>query len=502
VVAASAPGIARSPLADGIIQFIAALPVYRTYLDGRPACPHPEDIAMIDRAVANARAFQSPDIDAVELVADVLRGGAGRTMADDPERLRFAQRLQQTSGPAAARGVEDTALYQYVPLASRNEVGGAPDRPLDDAVRRLHDANVERVAHWPSSLACTNTHDTKRSADVRSRLEVLSEMPNEWERAFRRWRRINAGHRRVVKGRLAPDINTEYLLYQTLLGIWPAPRPGRTVDDVPLPDRDWRATARERLQRYMLKAVREAKTRTSWTDPDADFEKAVEQFIADILEPTDLAPFLSDLARFVALIAPAGHWNALSRVLVHLTSPGVADLYQGDELWKFVLVDPDNRRGVDYEERITLLADIDRAAGCELDQVGADPADPRLKLMVTARLLRTRRAHPGLFIGGSYLPLEVAGEPPARVFAFSRSAGHDHAIVLAPRLSTGLADGGRTEPAQWGTSSVAIPQHLRDRSCKSVIDGRNFRPSELAGGTVALSAIFAKLPLALLLWDY
>src|SRR6185436_18193203 len=202
----------------------------------------------------------------------------------------------------------------------------------------------------------TNTHDTKRSADVRARLDALTEMPHEWERAVRRWRKLNAKHRRVVKGRLAPDTNTEYLMYQMIVALWPPPRSGRRRDD--LPERAWRDLARERLTAYALKAAREAKTRTSWVDPDMAYERALADFVAAILEPSEDAPFLIDVARLVSHIAPLGASNALARVAVHLTAPGTPDIYQGDELWNFALVDPDNRRPIDYEIRTKAMAEL------------------------------------------------------------------------------------------------------------------------------------------------
>jgi (1->4)-alpha-D-glucan 1-alpha-D-glucosylmutase len=278
-------------------------------------------------------------------ISNVLLGAANAAESDP--KLAFAQRLQQVSGPASAKGVEDTALYVYVPLVSRNEVGGAPDRPLDDAVDRFHAANVRRAKRWPVGLVTTNTHDAKRSGDIHG-LRCW-EVPHEWQRAVHRWRRLNAKHRRTVRGRIAPDTNTEYLFYQTLIGLWPAPRAARRSDD--LPDRSWRDAACARLTEHMRKAAREAKTRTSWIEPDAEYERAIESFVAAVLEPGDDAPFLPDVARFVSRVAPLAASNALGRLVLHLTSPGTADIYQGDEFWNFSLVDPDNRRQVDYDAR-------------------------------------------------------------------------------------------------------------------------------------------------------
>jgi (1->4)-alpha-D-glucan 1-alpha-D-glucosylmutase len=387
--------------------------------------------------------------------------------------------------------VEDTALYVYVPLASRNEVGGAPDRPLDDAVGRLHRGNADRACHWPSALTCTNTHDTKRSADLRGRLDVLSECAPEWQRCFTRWRRLNQRHKTTVKGRVAPDTNAEYLLYQTLIGMWPAPRPGRRVDD--LPDRQWLESARERLEQYMLKAVKEAKTRTSWTDPDELYETALKQFIAALLTGGDDSHFLIDVARFVAHVATAGHWNALARLLVHLTAPGVPDTYQGDELWFYALVDPDNRRPVDYRRRSELLASV--AAPGSLRSL--HPSDERFKLGVLQRLLHTRRANAAIFSRGSYLPLEVRGAQARHLVAFARRHEDALAIVVAPRLMVSrLSREGR--PEDWGDTEIVLPGPISGDRLWSVLRDEEV-PIRGDRGSIAASNLLSEFPLTLLL---
>ena len=472
-------------LANGIVQFIAALPVYRTYVDGRSVEPDPEDVRVLDRAVEVARARADGKSPVVDLIRSIVLD------ASSDARLGFVQRLQQTSGPATAKGVEDTALYIYVPLASRNEVGGAPDRPLDDAVARLHRANGERACSWPSALTCTNTHDTKRSADLRARMDVLSECAPEWKRCVARWRRLNQRHRSTVKGRLAPDTNTEYLLYQTLIGIWPAPRPGRRSDD--LPDRSWFESAKERLEQYMLKAVKEAKTRTSWTEPDEAYESALKQFIAAILAPSDESPFLTDVARFVGHIATAGHWNALARLLIHATSPGVPDTYQGDEIWFFALVDPDNRRPVDYGRREQLLSAVATAGALR----GLQPSDERLKLGMVQRLLNIRRDHAALFTAGRYMPLEVRGAQADHVIAFARTTETAQAIVIAPRLIQGLLTSNRALP-DWEDTEVILPQPFQRDSYRVILEERELAISRVSPG-LALAGLFSDLPLALLL---
>jgi (1->4)-alpha-D-glucan 1-alpha-D-glucosylmutase len=480
-------GKSSGDLASGIIQFIASMPVYRTYVDGRSSLPDPADVAVIERAVCGVQERAAGQQNAVvALIREAITepGPLG-------ERLTFVQRLQQTSGPATAKGVEDTALYVYVPLASRNEVGGAPDRPLADAVTRLHRANADRAESWPSALICTNTHDTKRSADVRARLDVLSECAAEWHRSVARWRRLNQRHRSTVKGRVAPDTNTEYLLYQTLVGIWPSPRPGRRVED--LPDRAWLESAHERIEQYMLKAVKEAKTKTSWTEPDEAFETALKQFIGAVLTGGDDSPFLLDVARFVGHVATVGHLNALSRVLVHLTSPGVADTYQGDELWFFALVDPDNRRPVDYERRQVLLSEVEKPGALR----GLHPTDERTKLGLVRRVLDIRRENAALFTRGSYTPLEVRGMLADHVIAFARRIDNIQAIVIAPRLVAPLFSAER-QRIDWKDTHVVLPEAARDRKIRMVLEDRDLGVSSVMS-SLALAETLTDLPLAVLL---
>ncbi len=475
-------------LGEALVAFIAAFPVYRSYID--PRSPANEaDLTAIHRAARDAiGAGASSEI--VDFIAEVLVN-AGSRDGKTADGLRFAQRLQQVSGPATAKGVEDTALYVYVPVTSRLEVGGEPDEPISAAVASLHQANVHRAARWPRSLLATNTHDTKRSADVRARLDALTEQPAEWDRSVRRWRRLNAKHRQVVKGRLSPDTNTEYLMYQIVAALWPPPRLGRRSDD--LPDRAWRESARERLTRYAIKAAREAKTRTSWTDPDVEYERALTEFVANILEPADDAPFLSDVARLVSRVAPIGAWNALSRIAIHLTAPGTPDIYQGDELWNLTLVDPDNRRQVDYDARehaLDSLASVERRI--DSDQP-IDVFDSRVKLLATQRLLCLRRTQPDLFVRGAYERLVVSGPRARHVFAFARVLNGKRSITLASRL---LGDMDVDKMSEWWLdTTVKLPHSTGEIGWRSqILHG----VVESKDGMLELASTFAKLPVAVL----
>jgi (1->4)-alpha-D-glucan 1-alpha-D-glucosylmutase len=455
-------GAAR--LTKALTEWIACFPVYRTYIDGRQPVPDAADREVVERVVRRAteRGRIAPHV--IAFLRDVmLKPGDG----DRDERLRFVAKLQQASGPATAKGVEDTALYQYVPLVSLNEVGSDPARPLDDAVRRFHDANAERARAWPRNLLCTNTHDTKRSADVRARLDVLAEMPDLWTAAVTRWRSMNTPHRRRVDGRETPDPNSEYLLYQTLLGIWPLDPAKRGA----VPNGAVIGELRERVEEYMLKAVKEAKLHTSWTDPNEKFEEALKAFIAAILPKSGAArsPFLRDVAAVAARAGRSGLWNSLSRIVLHLTAPGVPDLYRGDELWNFTLVDPDNRRPVDVERRSTLLAGIseryDASASSRaalLGEIVATPEDDRTKLLVTWRALQARRTRTELFARGSYEPIEVAGDRARHVVAFARRLGNEASITIASRLTYGLSGSDRAPvgPDVWGNTHLLIPAEL------------------------------------------
>jgi (1->4)-alpha-D-glucan 1-alpha-D-glucosylmutase len=486
-------GRSHSPdeLRAGITSFIAALPVYRTYVEcaSNGLVAADEDREAVRAALDVVRRFELPAANVAAFVGGIVIGEC--PAVDARAATRFVLRLQQVSGPATAKGIEDTALYAYNPLASRSEVGGSPDRPLDGAVTRFHEANARRAGRWPRGLTCTNTHDTKRSADVRARLDAFTEVPHDWERTLKRWRRLNAKHRRVIRGRLAPDTNTEYLLYQTIVALWPPPRAGRRADD--LPDRAWRDAARDRLVAYARKAAREAKTRTSWVDPDAAYESALEHFVSALLEPNSDAPFLVDVSRFVARIARTSAFTSLARIAIHLTAPGTPDLYQGDELWNFTLVDPDNRRDVDYDARVAALAELDALDDKVSRGEPVDPFDSRLKLLVTHKLLELRRRESAAFIDGGYLPLDVRGPRAGSIFAFARGAGDHRVVTIASRLIDPLHE--PEADSWWADTAVELPTAPAGRVWRSQI-GRS--EVEIEQGAVKLGSLLRTLPLAVL----
>jgi (1->4)-alpha-D-glucan 1-alpha-D-glucosylmutase len=444
-----------------VSALIVHLPVYRTYVV-TPGIVRDEDRAVLDKAFEKARS--EPDV-APEALEQLRRAFFDAPEPRSEHRNALIAKLQQTSGPAAAKGVEDTALYVYVPLASRNEVGGAPHRPLTHAAERAHARNQARATHWKRSLNATNTHDTKRSADVRARLSALTERPGEWARHVGRWRKLNRALKRTVRGKPAPDTNGEYLFYQSLVGLWPAPRPQRRVDD--LPDAAWMKQAADRLAAYMLKASREAKTRTSWTESDTQYEEALDAFVRESLAVREDAHFAGDVARLTAAVADDGFARSLARIILHLTAPGIPDIYQGDEVWTFTLVDPDNRRAVDFERATSLLARSAASAEFVRDALSGPLGDDRTKQAVLGRLLQTRREHAELFADGAYVALNL----PSGYFGYGRRHKDELAMVVARTAST------REGTDQVRGVQVTVPREFEGRWL-SALTGREI---ELVG---------------------
>jgi (1->4)-alpha-D-glucan 1-alpha-D-glucosylmutase len=379
-----------------------------------------------------------------------------------------------------AKSVEDTVFYTYNRLVSLNEVGGSPDQ-YGMSVTAFHRRNTERLERWPHSLLTTSTHDTKRSEDVRARLNALSEMLGEWQGALARWGRLNWPRKMVVEGQPAPDRNDEYLLYLTLLGAWPE----GVLDGNAL------ARFRGRIADYMQKATKEAKVHTSWINPNAEYDAAVRLFVEHLLPESGQNPFLSDLLALQRRVAFFGRFNSLSQVLLKLTSPGVPDLYQGCELWDYSLVDPDNRRPIDYRRRREVLAELEERiaqAGDESERGLAGLAkelvdgaeDGKIKAYVTYQGLSFRRAHKTLFERGDYLALEAAGPHRDHVCAFARCTGDEVVLVVVPRLVVGLT--GRVEQPPlgldvWGKTALLLPSHLAGRAYYNVFTGEVLQPA-------------------------
>lgn len=442
-------------LRQALADVVAAFPVYRTYIVDKASR---QDRRCVDWAIGRARRRSlAADASVFDFLRQVLLGrplpGAPAGLA---ERCRqFALRLQQYTAPVAAKGIEDTALYRHQRLISVNDVGGDPDQ-FGFSVAAFHAASRDRSLRWPGTMLATSTHDAKRSEDVRARIDVISEMPAAWRLATRRWARLNRRHKRTVDGRTAPTRNDEYLLYQLLVGSLP----GIAPDAADLADYT------TRIECTMLKSAREAKAVTSWMNPHLPYEAALSAFVQALLSPGTHNLFLADLRANTDIIAWYGALNGLTLAVVKALSPGVPDFYQGHELIQLSLVDPDNRRAVDYGRRRELLAQMQAlqalppAERCAaLRTLTAQAVDGRAKFWVTWRALQLRRTHDTMLRRAEYLPLEVRGTHAHQVVAFARRDGPSWLVVIAGRLyaSLGCAVGQPPLGDAWGDTVVAWP---------------------------------------------
>jgi (1->4)-alpha-D-glucan 1-alpha-D-glucosylmutase len=450
--------------------------VYRTYVDEQGASAG--DRQIVDAALADTSEVSS-------FVRDALTAAGG----DDRDTLEFAMRFQQFTAPIMAKSFEDTAFYRYSRLLSLNEVGGDP-RQFGVSPAAFHRRMRGNERHWPQNMLATATHDTKRGEDVRARLNVLSELAPEWTQHVARWADLNRGHRVLIDGQPAPGPADEYMLYQTLVGAWPA-MPGQALSP------DALDAFRGRLTDYMVKAMREAKQRTSWREPTLAYEEACGTFISRLLDAAASQAFLADFQAFHEAVAPLGALNGLGQVVLKLTVPGVPDIYRGCELWDLSLVDPDNRRPVDFARRQRLLEEANDGAA----SLTENWADGRIKLSLTAALLEARRHWPDLFARGDYRPLRVTGPAAKHVIAFARRYKQRTMIVAVGRLFARLPR--RTgalcpDVSAWTDTNLAgiarVTAPLND-----VLTGGSLSP--LADGALALDRLFAKLPFAVLVAD-
>jgi (1->4)-alpha-D-glucan 1-alpha-D-glucosylmutase len=475
---------------------IAGFPVYRSYITDEGV--RDADRASIGIAVRRARHHSDGlSSDLFTFIRDTLELRQRPGLLDDSyvyEQRRFAGKFQQVTAPVMAKGMEDTAFYVYNRLLSLNEVGGNPGQ-FGTAPADAHRYLEERQARWPWALSSSSTHDTKRSEDVRARLNVLSELPHEWRDALKRWSGMNRAHGTTLEDGPAPDPNEEYLFYQTLLGAWPLE---------PYSDDEYARFA-ERVQAFMQKALNEAKVHSSWINPDPAYCDAIQRFVARVLDPHLSAAFHDDLRPLLRKVAHYGLFNSLSQTLVKLAAPGVPDTYQGTELWDFSLTDPDNRRPVDYALRRRMLAALrERTAGGAgtpqlTRELIANKADGRVKMYVTWRALTCRRDHPGLFSTGEYIPLTADGARSEFIFGFARQHASSCAVVVVPRLLTRLTpDMTRTAPAAavWGETALSVPE-LPARALVNVFTGERLRLSD----RLPLARVFAQFPVALLLGE-
>ena len=481
-------------LRRALMEIVASFPVYRTYIDS--AGVREEDIRYIDWAIglARRRAYAG-DTSVYDFIRAVLTGAAG-TGAEGYSACRasFIARFQQFTAPVMAKASEDTAFYIYNRLVSLNEVGGDP-ATFGLSLSAFHAASADRAKNWPHTMLATSTHDNKRSEDVRSRIDVISEDPSAWRRAIGRWARINRQKKMDLPSGPAPSRNDEYLLYQTLLGAWP----------LEAMDQNSLAPFRERIQRYMHKAVREAKVNTSWLNPDEEYERALASFIDALLKSLEGNLFLSDFLRFEERLAHYGLLNSLSQTAIKITSPGVPDIYQGNELWDFSLVDPDNRRPVDYARRAALLEELVSSFACPPTQwrekamaLLREMHDGRVKLYVTWRLLELRRRRAELFEQGGYTALQASGSRAPHVCAFAREHASGMSISVAPRLMARLSGEARLPlgEAIWSDTRIPVPPA---KTFQNELTGERLEVEHSEGQPVLrLAAVLSAFPVAVL----
>ena len=482
----------RNILQRALQAIVACFPVYRTYVD---AAAEPTDLDRrdLDWAVAQARRFElevDPSVFdflhrllATDLVAQP-RSGFSREAV-----VRFAMRLQQYSGPVMAKGLEDTAFYRYNRFVALNEVGGHPDQ-FGVSLTAFHRANAQRAAGWPHAMLSTSTHDTKRGEDTRARLAVLAEMPEEWVRQVHAWSRTLRARRGDVEGTAPPDRSDEYLFYQLLLGAWPAELTG--IDSL---DEDQVRAFAERVEGAMIKSVREAKLHSTWAAPHTAYEDAVLSFVRAALDVSRPNAFLDAFLPFQERLARLGVRNSLVQTVLKLTLPGMPDLYQGAELWDLSLVDPDNRRPVDFVTRTQLLEEVlavsEHERGAATLEMLENWQDGRVKLALTATLLAHRRRNSQLFTHGDYQPLPAQGARAEHVCAFARSEGQETLVVIATRFPARLeAD------SDWSDTAIPWPLGVAgERRWRDLLSGQII---ECGGQTIAVDTMLAHLPVAVL----
>jgi (1->4)-alpha-D-glucan 1-alpha-D-glucosylmutase len=482
-----------------IIEVIANFPVYRTYVTYEGV--NERDRRYIEAAVSRAKR-KNPALSATvfEFLEDVLllRYPEEFNESDRMEWLDFVMRFQQLTGPVMAKGLEDTAFYVYNRFISLNEVGGYPER-FGTPLETFHGQNIERTKFWPCAMITTATHDTKRSEDVKARLGVLSEIPHEWRDSVIRWGRMNRKRKSLIDGQGVPDRNEEYLLYQTLVGIWPI---------YPMSEAEYEIF-KARIREYMLKAVREAKVNTSWISPNLPYEENLMKFIDAILSPSSSNYFLGDFETFQKKISSFGMLNSLSQTLLKITCPGIPDFYQGTELWDLSLVDPDNRRSVNFETRSERLAELKKKmemAGSGLPEFARDLVrewrDGSIKLYVTLKALHFRRKNPLLFREGSYVPLMGNGDLRDHLCAYARRRGEEVVLVAVPRFLTRLVNHPDEMPfgeSVWGNSSALIPGEIPGKTFRNIFTGETLRRIEKNGeGALPLREVFSNFPVAML----
>ncbi len=470
-------GMLDSNLREAIEALVSSLPVYRTYLSRELREEDKKSVACTIEGAKGRSPRLSKELDAIRGLLESVR--------EPGKALEWFLRLQQFTGPVMAKSLEDTSFYIYNRLLSLNEVGNRPG--FGTSVEEFHRFNSRRMKRWPSAMSATSTHDTKRAEDARARLNVLSEIPEEWEERLEKWHMMNLPKKEILGDREVPSRNEEYYIYQSLIASFPF-----TMEEL--------GGFRERFRVSVVKAAREAKVNTSWLEPAPDYEASLASFVDSILELGGENEFLKDFTRFQRYIAYFGVFNSLSQTLLKITCPGIPDFYQGSELWDLSMVDPDNRRPVDFQKRVLALGKVANARESELAGLLESHEDGLVKLFVTNRALMTRRKWWRLFSEGEYLPIGAEGRLSSHVVAFARSYNGRWAVAAAPRFLTRVVKYGEMPLGQevWGGTRLALPEDA-PLIWKEAFSRRNVRASEEGGRMVIdLGDLFKSFPVALL----
>lgn len=480
-------------LREALAEVVARFPVYRTYVGEGQV--NDEDRRYVHWAIAQAKKSSlGEDVQVYDFIARMLLPEDAGDTDLASQVARFVARFQQYTAPVTAKALEDTACYVYNRLVSLNEVGSSPSQ-WGVTAHAFHSAMRQRLENWPDAMVSTSTHDSKRSEDVRVRIDVLSEIPIDWRRHLTRWSRINRNRKRLAGDRPAPSRNDEYFIYQTLLGAWPQ----HEEED---------ATFADRLQAYMLKAVKEAKIHTSWLNPDQEYEEAVQHFIAALLSDPARNAFLADFIPFQQTVAYYGMLNGLSQILLKLGLPGVPDTYQGSEIWSLSLVDPDNRRPVDYAVRRKMLQELLANRRDQPSPIGLlrgmleNLADGRAKLYLTWRALTLRREMAEHFRQADYAGLGSNGERADNLIAFARSFERRSLVYAAARRYCDLSSGPLQPPCGdvWSGTWLQLPGDRENRRFRELFSGVTIHSRRTdAQHAIAASDLFAHWPVAVLI---
>jgi (1->4)-alpha-D-glucan 1-alpha-D-glucosylmutase len=445
--------LTRNGLKSALIELLANFPVYRTYINKENYSE--ADRKYVTYVVEKLKAENPQLINEFIYIGNLLLMNYGDhfTREQKESSLDFIMRFQQLTGPLTAKGFEDTALYIYNRFISLNEVGGSPNY-FGLNKKKFHDFNIKRLKHWPHSMNATSTHDTKRGEDTRARLNVLSEMPDEWNSKLKLWSRLNKKFKTNRNSNFYPDNNDEYFIYQALLGSFPFP--GNDLEDF-----------KTKVKEYIIKAVREAKVHTTWSRPNRQYEDASTSFIDKILSHSENNNFLNDFSEFAKKISFYGVFNSLSQTLLKITAPGVPDFYQGRELWDFYFVDPDNRRQVDYNFRKKILEEIiakDKTGRSNLMQeLLREFSSGAVKMFLIYKSLKSRNKNIDLFGKGEYIPLKTYGKHRKNIIAFARKLENKYAVSAVPRFLCGLVKENEAPVGReiWSDTKIIIPDEKK-----------------------------------------